>query len=341
MKRCKGEFIGNWGTALFLALAAVPPASPQLNPEVPRVKPVNMAGDLRAGEKVYMTSCWSCHGLVGDGKGPASLGMKPPPTDFTRPEALKERSETEILDVILKGKSGTAMYPQPLDPQSSVDVAAYVRALAHSPLKEKSFLEGLSRGDREAGRVIYDSRCWPCHGPTGRGNGPASKALKPAPADFTDPDKVVSRTSARLYQALTVGVPGTAMAPQSLAEKEKFDVIAYLRSLVKYAEGQTAPPREPESGDPRAGKELYDKRCWSCHGAQGEGDGPAAAAMIPPPTRFSDYEAMKDRPSQDWFSAIQSGVPGTAMYPQRLTDHEAWCLVAYIRSLGRRKSDTP
>jgi mono/diheme cytochrome c family protein len=167
--------------------------------------------------------------------------------------------------------------------------------------------------------------------------------LKPPPADFTDPDKVAARTGARLYQALTSGVPGTAMAPQPLTEKEKFDLIAYLRSLVPYSEDrpEAAAKSEAESGNPRSGKELYDKRCWSCHGSRGEGDGPAATAMVPPPTRFTDYEAMKGRPSQDWFSAIQSGVPGTAMYAQRLTEREAWDLVAYLRSLGRRGPDTP
>ena len=128
------------------------------------------------------------------------------------------------------------------------------------------------------------------------------------------------------------------MAPQALSEKEKFDLIAYLRSLVTYSESKSVTGEEAAEGNAGSGKELYDKRCWSCHGARGEADGPAAAAMIPPPTRFADYEKMKDRQSADWFNAIQSGVPGTAMYPQRLTDREAWDLVAYLRTLGRRKS---
>ena len=130
------------------------------------------------------------------------------------------------------------------------------------------------------------------------------------------------------------------MAPQKLSEKAKFDLIAYLRSLVRYADTRPAPD-EVHEGDARSGKEVYDKRCWSCHGTRGGGDGPAGLAMIPPPTRFSDYEEMKDRTAQDWYAAIQSGVPGTAMYPQRLTEHEVWDLIAHLRSLGRRKPETP
>jgi mono/diheme cytochrome c family protein len=326
--------------AILLTLSAWAPAPAQIHPEAPKIKPVDMTGNPKSGEKIYWTTCWTCHGLAGDGQGPASTGMKPPPTDFTRVDALAGRTEKEVLDAILKGKPGTAMYAQSLDPQSAVDVSAYVRTLARSPQKEKGLLEALARGDREAGRVLYNSRCWPCHGATGRGNGPAAAALKPPPADFTDPDKVVARTGARLYQALTSGVPGTAMAPQPLSEREKFDLIAYLRSLA-YATDRSEVSANPEGGNPRAGKEIYDKRCAACHGSRGDGDGPAAIAMVPPATRFSDYEAMKDRPPQDWFVAIQTGVPGTAMYAQRLTDREAWDLVAYLRTLARRGPDTP
>jgi len=327
--------------ACLLALCLPAPAMAQLNPQAPKVKSVNMSGDAGKGEKIYLETCWSCHGLAGDGKGPAAGGMKPPPTDFTSVEALKQRSEGEILDAIVKGKPATAMFPQPLDPQSIVDVAAYLRTLAKTPLQEKTLVEALSRGDKEAGRLLYGSRCWPCHGPTGRGNGPAATALKPPPSDFTDPDRVVARTGSRLYRVLTTGVPGTAMAPQDLTEKEKFDLIAYLRSLVQYSESKIAPGGDTPEGDPGSGKEMYEKRCWSCHGIRGEADGPAATAMIPPPTRFADYEKMKDRPPADWFNAIQLGMAGTAMYPQRLTDREAWDLVAYLRTLGRRKSDAP
>ena len=331
---------GTTRVTFAILLAAWAPALAQLHPEAPKIKSIDMIGNPKSGEKIYWTTCWACHGLAGDGQGPASTGMKPPATDFTRADALAGRSEKEVLDAILKGKPGTAMFPQSLDPQSAVDVSAYVRTLARSPQKEKGLLEALARGDREAGRTLYNNRCWPCHGATGRGNGPAAAALKPPPADFTDPDKVVARTGARLYQALTSGVPGTAMAPQTLSEKEKFDLIAYLRSLA-YAADRPEAPADTEGGNPRAGKEIYDKRCTACHGTRGDGDGPAAIAMVPPATRFSDYEAMKDRPPQDWFVAIQTGVPGTAMYAQRLTDREAWDLVAYLRSLARRGPETP
>src|SRR5262249_61415228 len=93
--------------ALLLAQLAPAPLLGQASGEVPRLKSVNMTGDAAAGERIYLQSCWACHGLSGDGKGPASGGMKPPPTDFSQSRSLKQRSDGELLDAILKAKPRT------------------------------------------------------------------------------------------------------------------------------------------------------------------------------------------------------------------------------------------
>ncbi len=36
----------------------------------------------------------------------------------------------------------------------------------------------------EDGKPIFDKNCSTCHGPTGKGDGPAGKMLKPPPADL-------------------------------------------------------------------------------------------------------------------------------------------------------------
>ena len=40
-------------------------------------------------------------------------------------------------------------------------------------------------GDSDLGRVVYDTRCAPCHGKEGKGNGPYATLLSPRPRDFT------------------------------------------------------------------------------------------------------------------------------------------------------------
>jgi mono/diheme cytochrome c family protein len=56
----------------------------------------------------------------------------------------------------------------------------------------------------------------------------------------------------------------------------------------------TAPPaaREPETvdwsgGDPHEGREIYGMYCAMCHGADGAGKGPGAAALNPKPRDFT------------------------------------------------------
>lgn len=56
----------------------------------------------------------------------------------------------------------------------------------------------------------------------------------------------------------------------------------------------TAAATAPASGDAAAkAKEIFAQRCTPCHGATGEGDGPASAALDPKPRRFSDGEWQK------------------------------------------------
>ena len=42
------------------------------------------AKTLNDGHDAYMHYCYACHGENGDGKGPSSYGLRPPPRDFTK-----------------------------------------------------------------------------------------------------------------------------------------------------------------------------------------------------------------------------------------------------------------
>jgi len=43
---------------------------------------------------------------------------------------------------------------------------------------------GVPMAHAEDGKAVFQKNCVACHGPTGKGDGPAAKALKPPPGDF-------------------------------------------------------------------------------------------------------------------------------------------------------------
>jgi len=83
----------------------------------------------------------------------------------------------------------------------------------------------------EAGQRLYTQRCTPCHGPTGRGNGPLAVGLRPPPADLVV--HVPLHADHDLFQIIRDGVAGTAMAPfgGEMTEEEIWHTINYLKTL--------------------------------------------------------------------------------------------------------------
>jgi putative copper resistance protein D len=97
------------------------------------------------------------------------------------------------------------------------------------------------------GAALYRVRCVNCHGPTGRGDGPASAGLLQRPADLTAPH-TNEHTAGDIFWWLTHGV-GTVMPGfgTTLPEDDRWDLINFLRALSagETARGLTA-TAEPE-----------------------------------------------------------------------------------------------
>ena len=86
-----------------------------------------------------------------------------------------------------------------------------------------------------------------------------------------------------------------------------------------------------------AGKQVYQRRCASCHGLNGEGG--AGNDLIGPAPNLVD--AMWEHGSTDGeiFSVIKNGVPPDFMmvpWKDELKDEEIWSVVNYLRSLARK-----
>ena len=79
------------------------------------------------------------------------------------------------------------------------------------------------------GEALFRIYCTPCHGVSGRGDGPVAAKI-PKPADLTDP-KYAREKDDFFLRVITRG--GVIMPPQaeSLAPAERRAVVQYLRKL--------------------------------------------------------------------------------------------------------------
>jgi mono/diheme cytochrome c family protein len=92
---------------------------------------------LERGRGVYTNDCRPCHGDAGDGKGPASIGLRPPPRDlrlgmykFAAVPAGQLPHDADFVRTLRHGLHGTAMLAWDV-PATEVDaLIQYVKAFS-------------------------------------------------------------------------------------------------------------------------------------------------------------------------------------------------------------------
>ena len=91
------------------------------------------------------------------------------------------------------------------------------------------------------------------------------------------------------------------------------------------------------------GRYLYQKKCVTCHGRTGRGDGPWAAELEHKPRNFrSGLFKFRTTPygklpvDEDLRRTIRSGISGTAMpFFENLRDDEVDALIVYLQNLSK------
>jgi mono/diheme cytochrome c family protein len=213
-----------------------------------------------------------------------------------------------------------------------------------------------------AGPRIYARRCAVCHGPDGRGNGPAAPSLIPRPRDFTLGQFKYKTTpagqppsEADLIRTVREGLHASAMPyfGDLLSEAEVREVVGYVRSLSPRSNGQggaslTVPPRVPDDRASRArGARLYQSQgCATCHGKDGRGSitlkdakgYPVITRDLTAPWTFRGGNA----PDQVWLRLTTGLAPGPMpSFASTTAPKERWDLVNYILSLARTPAWEP
>ena len=197
----------------------------------PGTPPLENEAMVRRGKELFLRECSGCHGVNGDGFTPTQQFLSPPAQDLSTVRPTAEY----VFELLNLGIPGSAMpnfrdYPA----EDLWAIAFYVKRLYRKPVALKALRKTPEMVER--GKALYESMCITCHGPEGRGDGPAARGLKPAPANFHRLRPTIFHT----FNTLKTGIPGTAMvAYKNLSEQDRWALSYYVDELIGGVETET------------------------------------------------------------------------------------------------------
>ena len=191
--------------------------------------------------------------------------------------------------------------------------------------------------DVTEGSELYHDYCSVCHGDKGDGNSRAKGGLSTDPRDFTMPGLAKVLTREQMVDMVLSGKPGTAMAGWStrLSREQAENIVDYVRNTFMSEDGETRQAQSNENktqqeldhhldyieqpfsdglmGNYERGKLFYHANCVTCHGANGDGNGPRAYFIFPKPRNFLSQSSRARLNRTVLFNAIKYGVRGKEM----------------------------
>ncbi|HWY72775.1 MAG TPA: cbb3-type cytochrome c oxidase subunit II [Burkholderiaceae bacterium] len=237
------------------------------------------------GKEVYERRCVGCHGVKGDGNGPAAAFMqKDRPRNFTL-GVFKFRltpsgsmpDDGDLLRTITRGVRGTAMPSwHELTEKDRLAVIQYIKyVLAVDPSKPGKpylyFVEEPAQAPifigespkpsadlvRHGSEVWEKSKCWECHGKEGRGDGEKAAGLKD---DFGFPIPPANLTTGQfksgpgvkdIFRTMSTGLNGTPMPSFSdtVSAEDRWALAYYVLSLSAFKDPLTGEPMKISPAD--------------------------------------------------------------------------------------------
>ncbi|MFQ5580090.1 MAG: c-type cytochrome [Nitrospiria bacterium] len=225
------------------------------------------ADELAAGKKIYEKLCISCHGIEGDGDGPAADRFQPKPRSFKKGE-FKYRTtpkgslptDDDLFKVVTNGLPGTGMpdWADVLTENKRRQVIKYIKTFSTKwdeqtePPHVVTVGEPIPSSEEsiERGKKQFTSLgCTLCHGMEGRGDGLAALSMKNHRGDPVYPRDLSKNWLFRggseakdIYMRINTGINGTPMPDFSsgLDNEKSWDLANFVRSL--------SPVKKPERG---------------------------------------------------------------------------------------------
>jgi cytochrome c oxidase cbb3-type subunit 2 len=230
------------------------------------------------GKNVYERRCLGCHGVKGDGNGPASaFFQKDRPRNFTI-GVFKFRltpsgsmpDDGDLLRTITRGVRGTAMPSwHELQQKDLLAVIQYIKYelsadrsdpakpylyFVEEPAQSPLFI-GVppppSATQITRGKQVWESaKCWECHGSAGKGDGEKAAGLEddlgfPIPPANLTTGQLKSGPSVRdIFRTISTGLSGTPMPSfsDSVPEEDRWALSYFVLSLSAFTDPLTGQP---------------------------------------------------------------------------------------------------
>ena len=209
--------------------AEMPSQPPPSGPLYPLISPNPAEGAL-----IYTDKCAPCHGPSGLGDGPQASQLPNPPAALAALEVARQSTPAEWYSLVTQGNLDRFMPPfNSLSDRQRWDVVAYLYTLS---IPQETLAQG---------QELYKANCASCHGLQGSGDGSEAASLQVAPTNFTDQERMASRSPTQLFEAISAGIaPAMPTFDTKLTEDERWALAAYLRSLTFASPAEIARSQE-------------------------------------------------------------------------------------------------
>jgi cytochrome c oxidase cbb3-type subunit 2 len=233
---------------------------------------------IEYGKEIYARRCQGCHGVEGDGNGPAATFMtKSRPRNFnvgvfkfrlTPSGSLPQ--DGDLWRTVTRGIRGTSMPSWHMLPDKvRIAVIQYIKfelAVDRSDPDDpyRYFVEETAEAPIYIGQappaseelvthgkeVWQEAKCWECHGDSGKGNGEKAAGLENdfgfpiRPADLTSGQFKSGPSVKDIFRTVTTGLSGTPMPSygDSFSEDERWALSYFVLSLSAFTDPLTGEP---------------------------------------------------------------------------------------------------
>lgn len=117
-----------------------------------------------------------------------------------------------------------------------------------------------------------------------------------------------------------------------------FFTVSCVSEKLPFKEGKILGGKEISKDTLNLGYTTYVEYCIQCHGATGEGNGPASKGLLPPPRNFTQglykfsWTQYGELPhDEDFARIIRHGLKGTAMLKWDISDERLHAVTQYIK----------